>query len=66
MTARPEYAEARQRGLANSTAAHQTFHPEHLPRVLADRAKGLTYAEIGKKWGVGGSTVRAFLARMGQ
>ena len=59
-----DLADARQRGMRNAHARQTRLFPEHLPRILARRKEGESWAKIGKRWGVGGEAVRAFVLRM--
>jgi predicted pyridoxine 5'-phosphate oxidase superfamily flavin-nucleotide-binding protein len=55
--------DSRARGLAKSRASRSRLQPEHLPRILAQRAQGLTLEEIGRRWGVKRAAVESFLER---
>lgn len=62
-TFREEMDAARGRGLKNGRK--QVMHPEHLEKVVALRKAGKTWAEIGKRWGIRGESVRQFAAKLG-
>lgn len=65
MTARPEYAAARERGNIARVNAQTRLFPEHLPKIQRLRAEGRTLEQIGKRWGVTGQAVYEFLRRQG-
>lgn len=53
----------RQSGIGTAHARQTRLHPEHLPRIMARREQGETWAEIGKRWGLCGEAVRAFVVK---